>query len=134
MTSKGTREVVEEFFSSLGSGDVEAALRLIDEPVDWFTPGSTELIPWMGHRTTRAEVREFFTIGGEHMSAEEFGVDRILVDGADAVALGHFKYRVNSTGKSFESDFALEIRVTGGLISRYHMHEDSYAISLAFLD
>jgi ketosteroid isomerase-like protein len=131
--SKGTREVVEEFFSSLGRGEVAAALRLIDEPVDWFTPGSTELIPWMGHRSTRAEVGEFFAQAGAQMTPEEFAVDRILVDGEDAVAVGHFKYRVDSTGKSFESDFALEIRVVAGLMTRYHMHEDSYAISLAFL-
>jgi ketosteroid isomerase-like protein len=131
--SKETREVVEEFFSNLGGGELEAAIELLAEPIDWFTPGDTGLIPWMGQRSTKDQVREFFAMGGAAMTPEEFGVDRLVVEGDSAVALGHFKYRVNATGKAFESDFALELLVADGLIQRYHMHEDSYAISLAFL-
>lgn len=67
------------------------------------------------------------------MEPEKFQVHRIVVEGELAIALGHFQYKVNATGKSFASDFALELRVTDGLIDRYRMHEDSHAISLAFL-
>ncbi|MEC3977528.1 nuclear transport factor 2 family protein [Amycolatopsis sp. H20-H5] len=130
---KNTREVVEAYLGHLGNGEVEAAVALLAEPLDWFTPGSTTLIPWMGQRSTKDEVRTFFSMAGEHMTAENFAVSRILADGELAIVLGSFKYKVNATGKSFESDFALEVRVTDGLIDRYHMHEDSYAIHLAFL-
>ncbi len=40
---------------------------------------------------------------------------------------------MNATGKAFASEFAVELHVSDGLITRYRMHEDSYAISLAFL-
>lgn len=128
-----TRTVVEEFFRLLGGGELDQALTLLAEPLDWFTPGNTELIPWMGHRTTHEEVRDFFRQATENMTPEKFDVHRIVVEGEFAVALGHFQYQVNATATSFASDFALELQVTDGLITRYRMHEDSYAISLAFL-
>ncbi|MFE0105809.1 nuclear transport factor 2 family protein [Streptomyces sp. NPDC059009] len=127
-----TRAVVDEFFARVGAGAVEDALELIAEPVDWFTPGDTGIIPWMGRRATRSEVRDFFRMASENMTAEKFDINRTLVDDGVAVVLGRFRYRVNATGKSFDSEFALELHVTDGLIDRYHMHEDSFAISLAF--
>lgn len=128
-----TQDVVSEYLRRVGSGDIESALELVAEPVDWFTPGSTELIPWMGKRTTHAEIREFFKAAGDNMTAEAFEVTRTITVDRFAVVLGRLQFRVNATGKSFSSEFALELRVTDGLIDRYHMHEDSYAISLAFL-
>ncbi|HEY5834838.1 nuclear transport factor 2 family protein [Streptomyces sp.] len=128
-----TRSVVEEFFRLVGGGELDEAIKLLAEPLDWFTPGSTELIPWMGQRTTHEEVRDFFRQASENMTPEKFDVHRIVVDGDCAVVLGHFQYQVNATATSFASDFALELQVTDGLITRYRMHEDSYAISLAFL-
>jgi ketosteroid isomerase-like protein len=131
-TPDTTRSVVEEYFRLLGEGEVEKAITLLAEPLDWFTPGSTELIPWMGRRTTHDEVREFFRQAYAHMTPQKFEVHRIVVEDDFAVVLGHFQYQVNATATSFASDFALELRVSDGLITRYHMHEDSYAISLAF--
>jgi uncharacterized protein len=131
--SKDARSVVEAYFGHLGKGEADQAIGLLAEPLEWFTPGDTDIIPWMGLRTTRDEVREFFRMGGANMTAEHFGVDRIIAEGDTAIVLGSFKYRVNATGKSFESAFAIEMRVTDGLIDKYVMHEDSYAIYLAFV-
>jgi ketosteroid isomerase-like protein len=39
---------------------------------------------------------------------------------------------VRATGRTFTNDFALHITVTDGLITAYHMYEDSHAISAAF--
>ncbi|MFD9476921.1 MULTISPECIES: nuclear transport factor 2 family protein [Streptomyces] len=131
--TNSTRSVVEDFFGRLGAGEADRALELLAEPLDWFTPGDTALIPWMGRRTTRGEVADFFEQAGENLTPEEFAVERILAEDGTAVALGRFRYRVNATGKAFTSQFAVELHVSDGLITRYHMHEDSYAISLAFL-
>ncbi len=131
--ANSTRSVVEDFFNRLGAGEADRALELLAEPLDWFTPGDTELIPWMGQRTTRGEVADFFKQAGENLTPEEFAIERILAEDGTAVALGRFRYRVNATGKAFTSEFAVELHVADGLITRYRMHEDSYAISLAFL-
>ncbi|MEY2233408.1 MULTISPECIES: nuclear transport factor 2 family protein [Streptomyces] len=131
--TNSTLSVVEDFFGHLGAGEADRALELLAEPLDWFTPGDTALIPWMGRRTTRGEVADFFEQAGENLTPEEFAVERILAEDGIAVALGRFRYRVNATGKSFASQFAVELHVRDGLITRYRMHEDSYAISLAFL-
>lgn len=131
--TESTRSVVEEFFRRIGTGEGERALELLAEPLDWFTPGDTALIPWMGQRSTRGEVADFFEQAGENLTPQEFSIERVLADGDAAVALGSFRYLVNATGKAFASEFAVELRVADGLITRYHMHEDSHAISLAFL-
>jgi ketosteroid isomerase-like protein len=45
---------------------------------------------------------------------------------------GHCVFGVLSTGKKFTNAFALHFTVTDGKIVRYHMYEDSHAISAAF--
>ncbi len=58
-------------------------------------------------------------------------MDRSPVHG-QGVVLGHFRHRVRRTGRTFACRFALHFEVSGGLIRRYHMFEDSYAIAEAF--
>ncbi|WLS77288.1 hypothetical protein Q3V30_12385 [Erwinia pyri] len=48
------------------------------------------------------------------------------------MAVGKLASRVNKTGKLIETEFVLEIRVEEGLITRFRMFEDSYAVSEAF--
>ena len=58
-------------------------------------------------------------------------VSRCLVDGEDAVVLGHVSQRLKSNGKAFTIPFALHLNVSGGLITRYHVYEDSLTVAEA---
>ncbi len=63
--------------------------------------------------------------------ARSASASTFLVDGEDAVVLGHVSQRLNSNGKTFTIPFALHLTVSGGLISRYHVYEDSLTVAEA---
>jgi ketosteroid isomerase-like protein len=57
-----------------------------------------------------------------------------VVEGEKAVALGEFASQVKKTGNVIESEFAFEFTVQDGLIVRYRLFEDSFAVSRAAQD
>jgi ketosteroid isomerase-like protein len=127
-----TKDIIEAFFARFGAGDADGVLELFADEVDFNVAGAY-FVPWTGPRTDKAGVSEFLTAAAA-VEPQEFVVEQILADGGAGVALGHFTHRVLATGKTFSSRFALHVTVEDGLISRYHMFEDSYAIAEAFRD
>ncbi|MEU0985332.1 nuclear transport factor 2 family protein [Streptomyces sp. NPDC005953] len=127
-----TRDVVDAFFARFGEGDVPALLDLFDDGVDFEVAGSSN-VPWAGSRTSKDEIAAFFASFGQHLTpAEEYVVATTVVDGDHAVIIGHNRFGVLATGKSFTNHFALHITAADGKITGYRMHEDSHAISEAF--
>jgi ketosteroid isomerase-like protein len=129
-TLSSTKDVIEAFFARFGAGDVNGVLALFADEVDLAVAGA-DFVPWTGPKSTKAGVGEFLAATGA-VEPQEFAVRQIVTEGDTGVALGHFTHRVLATGKSFSSRFALHVTVEDGLISRYHMFEDSYAIAEAF--
>lgn len=131
-TQPTTRETVDAFFTHFGGGDLPALLDLFAEQVDFNVSGASN-VPWAGGRSNKEEIAEFFGLFGEHLtSAEEFALNTTVIDGEHAIVTGRCVFGVLSTGKKFTNDFALHFTVTGGKIVRYHMYENSHAISEAF--
>ncbi|WP_020673562.1 nuclear transport factor 2 family protein [Amycolatopsis nigrescens] len=126
-----TREVVTELFDRLEAGRLDTVGELFAEQVDWDIPGATELVPWIGRRRTRAEAAEFYAGFTGYIDREVFEVERILVDGEEAVVLGHLRSIVRATGKVIETAFAYRLTVHNGQITRYFMFEDSWRVAEA---
>ena len=58
-------------------------------------------------------------------------VSGFLVDGEDAVVMGRVSQRLKSNDKVFMIPFALHLTVSGGLITHYHVYEDSLSVAEA---
>lgn len=131
-TQSTTRETVDAFFTRFGAGDLPALLDLFAEQVDFNVAGAPN-VPWAGRRSNKQEIAEFFGLFGKYLtSAEEFALSTTVIDGEHAIATGRCVFGVLSTGKKFTNEFALHFTVTAGKIVRYHMYENSHAISAAF--
>jgi hypothetical protein len=128
----GVREIVEAFFAASAGGDTGAAAALFADEVDWLIPGNANLA-WTGPRTRRAEIAEVLgIIGGLHVPGEsEAQVDKVLVDGCDAVTLGRIAHTVKATGTHYSMLVAFHFTVRDGKIVRLHMFEDTYLVSKA---
>jgi ketosteroid isomerase-like protein len=134
-TPPGTRAVVEEFLRRLGTGSPERTAEVFAETVDWrlsWPVAEHPAVPWIRPRSTRADVADHFRTLRETCDAGEVSVDRILVDGPEAVVTGASSQRVRPTGRWFSTAFALHITVQDGLLTRYHVYEDSLAVAEAF--
>jgi ketosteroid isomerase-like protein len=131
-TQPTTRESVDAFFTRFGAGDLPGLLDLFAEQVDFNVAGAPN-VPWAGPRSSKEEIAEFFGLFGTHLTApEEFVLNTTVIDGEHAVVTGRCVFGVLSTGKKFINDFALHFTVVAGKIVRYHMYENSHAISAAF--
>jgi uncharacterized protein len=117
----------------LGGGDADELARLFAESIDWYVPGDPTL-PWTGRRSRGADVPEYFHTLWSHLehNASVVHVDRILVDGADAIILLNWSHVARGTGRRFGAQAALHLTVIDGEIVRLHLYEDTLAVSNAW--
>nr|WP_297457525.1 nuclear transport factor 2 family protein [uncultured Halomonas sp.] len=130
--SENTRAVVQAFLAARLAGDNERLVALFADEVDWLL-AENSAAPWIRPRSTAAECAAQFTELMEYTVPEDARacVDTFLVDGIDAVLMGHVSGTVRATGKSFEGPFALRLTVEGGRVTRHHLYENSLSIAEA---
>jgi uncharacterized protein len=130
--SEATRAVVHEFLAARLAGNTERLVALFADEVDWVL-AENPAAPWIRPRSTAAECAAQFTELMEHTVPEDAraSVDTFLVDGTDAVLMGHVSGTVRATGKSFEGPFALHLTVENGRITRHRLYENSLSIAEA---
>ncbi|WP_328481312.1 nuclear transport factor 2 family protein [Streptomyces sp. NBC_00377] len=135
------RAVVRELLRRIGKGDPVRIAELYAERSDWKLDWpdaehgrAGSATPWIRHRVTRADAAAHYRELAEHhvpgQAATE--IERILVDGDDAVVLGEIRQTARSTGRAYRARFALHLTIEGGLVTRHHVYEDSLAVARAF--
>jgi ketosteroid isomerase-like protein len=112
-----TRATVQEFFRRLGTWEADAVGELFADDVDWLVPGASSL-PWVGRRARREEVPEHLTTMWSHFHTDQStaSIDRIVVEGEQAVGLGSFSHVANTTGRRSTTPVATHITVRQGCI------------------
>ncbi|MEW2074346.1 nuclear transport factor 2 family protein [Streptomyces sp. NPDC012403] len=130
--AEATRAVVREFLAARLSGDTGRLVALFADEVDWLL-ADNPAVPWIRPRSTAVECAAQSTELMEHTVPEDAraSVDTFLVDGKDAVLMGHLSGTVRATGRSFQGPFALRLTVEGGRITRHHLYENSLSIAEA---
>lgn len=131
-TADATRATVQKFIELRIAGDTDGLTALFADDVDWLL-AENPVVPWIRPRSTAAECAAQSAELAEHTVPEDTraSVDTFLVDGADAVLMGHLSGTVRATGKSFSGPFALRLTVEGGRITRHHLYENSLSIAEA---
>ncbi|WP_328606926.1 nuclear transport factor 2 family protein [Amycolatopsis sp. NBC_00345] len=132
----GTRAAVAEFLSRLAESDPDRIAELFADTVDWqldWPSAGHPAVPWIRERSTRADVADHFRLlNAFHVNEKRGGMaPRILVDGPDAVVLGDIRQTVKATGRAYSARCALHLTVEGGVITRYHVYEDSLTVAQA---
>ncbi|MXQ14049.1 ketosteroid isomerase [Microvirga makkahensis] len=127
-----TRAVVQAFLAARLAGDTERLVALFADKVDWML-AENPAARWIRPRSTAAECAAQFTELMEHTVPEKARatVDTFLVEGPDAVLMGHLSGTVRATGKSFAGPFALHLTVKNGRITRHRLFENSLSIAEA---
>ena len=129
-----TAQVVQAFLERLAGGDVERITELFADHIDWWAPGT--VLPWAGRRSRRSEVPEFFRALESACvpAATRVEVDKVLIDGEDAVVFGTYHRMFAKNGRSFDTPEAVHIRVVDGRIVRWHLYGDTGRVQDAWLD
>lgn len=130
--AEATRAVVGDFLAARAAGDIGRLVALFADEVDWLL-AENPAVPWIRPRSTAAACAAQLTELLEHTVPEDAraSVDAFLVDGKDAVLMGHVSGTVRATGRSFQGPFALRLTVEDGRITRHHLYENSLSIAEA---
>jgi uncharacterized protein len=106
-------------------------LGSLSEDVEWVT---TQLsgVPVGGAYHGVEEAGRFFSSLGDAQEPRHFEPKEFVAQGEKVVALGHYAWHVESTGREWESDFAHVFSVRDGKIARFQEYTDTAAIADAF--
>lgn len=133
-----TRAIVQEFLTRVAAGDPDRIAALFAEEVDWQLNWPAEghpAVPWIRPRHTRADVADHFReLAKAHIPGTPGRAPEILVDGPHAVLFAEIAQTVRATGRAYTALCALRFTVADGLITRYHVYEDSLSVAVALGD
>ena len=123
------QQLVHDFLKHLSERNITALTQLFAEKVDWYIPGDQEKAAWLGTRTNRQEIVDFFDLLWKNTEPVAATIDNILSDEAHAVITGEFSTKMLPTNKIVHSLFCIHMQVRDHKIVRYRLLEDSFAVS-----
>jgi ketosteroid isomerase-like protein len=128
-TNPAAKEIVQQFFTAFGKGDLEGLVATFHEnnTITAVRSGTRTNHQLYGTYQGKAGVREFVGNLGNAFATKAFTVECIAGEGDTAFATGKFTHEVKATGKLFASDWALLCVTRDGKIFEYHFYEDSAA-------
>ena len=69
---------------------------------------------------------------GEMQEAEEFEPREFIAQGDKVVALGHYRWRIKATGRSYESDWVHVFGISDGKVLDFQEYLDTSAWAAAY--
>ena len=126
MTEATIRPIVEAFYRATVARDVETALSLIDDDVDWLVQGPIDVFTFFGQKHGKAAVREGYEEIGRRLDVTGFRVETLLVDGDRAAALIRYSAIVRASGKGISVRTCQFSRFANGKLVEMRSIVDSY--------
>ena len=130
--NRSNLDIAQNLLMQIGSGALpEAIAAEMDEAVVLEIPGDEGAMPWIGRRSGRQAVADFIADQRSLLTSNMFRVDDILMSERRAVVIGALSATLKANGRTIETDFAIVLTIANGMITRFQMLEDSYAVSAA---
>jgi ketosteroid isomerase-like protein len=124
--------IAQALLEGIGGGKDPADIaELFDERLLFEIQGDDGVLPWIGRKTGRSAIADFIRDIRAMTEPVSFEVEDILASESRAAIVGALETRVKATGKLIRSQFAIILTVSGDLVTRFQMLEDSFDVSNA---
>jgi ketosteroid isomerase-like protein len=124
--------IAQAVLEGIGGGKDPADIAaLFDERLLFEIQGDDGVLPWIGRKTGRSAIADFIRDIRAMTEPVSFEVEDILTSESRAAIVGALQTRVKATGKLIQSQFAIILTVSGDLVTRFQMLEDSLDVSIA---
>jgi len=126
MVEQLNRQRVLNMLETFYSGDIEGALARCSDDVDYIASAPIDILPHMGHRRGKAEVREMWQIVHARYSSMRHEMASILAEG-DKVAV-HIRafFTKRGNGRIVQFDLAVFYTFRDGLIAQIREILDTF--------
>lgn len=126
MAKPSTRTIAEQFYRASSERDIEGALSLIDDRVDWMVQGPVDVFPFLGQRHGKAAVREGYREIARKLEVTGYEVEALLVDRDRSAALIRLSSIVRATARVMSVRTSQFACWRGGKIVEMHAVIDTY--------
>lgn len=121
--------LVQSGYAAFGRGDIPGLLSLLDDNIEWKTPGPADL-PTAGNRRGHAQVADFFRLISELIDFEQFAPQSFTADGDRVIVFGSDRYKVKGgSGKTLAEDWCHVFTVRGGKIVAFQEYIDTASLA-----
>jgi len=120
------RQRVLNFLDLLSSGDIEGALSRCSDDIDFFSNAPIDILPHLGHRHGKAEVRKMWQTVHARYSEMRYEMP-IMVAEADKVAANlRVFFRKSSNNRIVQFDMAAFYTLRDGQIAKIREIIDTF--------
>jgi uncharacterized protein len=132
MTSQQNIAIARKVLEGIGSGQDPAKIAaLFNTDLLFEIQGDVGALPWIGRRTGRSAMADFIRDLRALTEPVTFNVEDILASDGRAAILGSLQTRIKATDRIIASQFAIILTITGEVVTRFQMLEDSFEVSKA---
>jgi ketosteroid isomerase-like protein len=120
------RRQVMNYLDAFYSGDIEGSLSCCSDDVDYLANAPVDIIPHLGHRRGKAEIRKMLETTHARYSSKRYEVFAIVAEG-DKVAMNiRAFFRKNSNDRIVQFDMATFYTFRDGHISQIREIVDTF--------
>lgn len=131
MSEQENTRLVQQAYDGFKTGNIQALLDTLSKEVEWQLP-DIENVPFSGTRRGREQVGEFFAEVDKQQEVLEFELKEFIAQNDKVVVLGHYSWRVKSTGRKLAANWVHIFTVRGGNIARFQEFTDTAAAAAAY--
>lgn len=132
MSTEDNLATVKALYDAYARADLETALSLVTDDVDWAAEAAGDGAPWFGQRQGKAGVAAFFADIGTNADVTEFTPLSFAAAGDAVHAFLHWTYTVRATGRTASMHMHHFWRLRDGKIAYFRGSEDSAQTVAAF--
>jgi hypothetical protein len=132
MSQQQNIAIAQTLLAGIGGGRDPAEIAAVfADDLLFEIQGDDGVLPWIGRRTGREALADFIRNVRILTEPVVFEVEDILASDSRAAVVGALKTRIRATGKVTAGQFAIVLTITGGVVTRFQMLEDSFDVSRA---
>lgn len=132
MSAQDNVKTIQQLYEAFGRGDIPTILNALADDVEWKEPPNGAP-PFAGTHHGRDGVGRFFQRLAETVEPEQFEPREFVAQGDVVVALGYYRFRARTTGKSYDTEWSMVWRFRDGKVAQFQIYKDSAAEVAALL-
>ena len=120
------RQRVLNLLEAFYSGDIEGALSRCSDDVDFVANAPVDILPHMGHRRGKAEVRQMWKTVHARYSNMRYEVPTIIAEGDKVAANIRLFFRKRSNDRIVQFDLAVFFTLRDGRVTQIREILDTF--------
>jgi len=128
------RQRVLNFLDTFSSGNIEGALACCSDDVDFVANAPIDILPHLGHRHGKAEVREMWQTVHARYSSMRYEIPIMVAEGDTVAANLRAFFRKRSNDRIVQFDIAVFYTLRDGRIAQIREVMDSFDLVQQLLE